>query len=72
MINKDVVQAALEAIDKPEMETMCYPPASECCCPQKVIYLIFTECVTINNGACPDWAICGDSSPRETQKLAQG
>ncbi|MBE0465610.1 MAG: hypothetical protein IBX71_00040 [Candidatus Desulforudis sp.] len=30
----------------------------KCKTPLKVIYIILTNCVTINNGACPDWDFC--------------
>jgi hypothetical protein len=31
---------------------------SDCCCPLFNVYVIFTNCLTINNGSCPDWDFC--------------
>lgn len=31
---------------------------NDCCCPLFNVYVIFAECLTINNGACPDWDFC--------------
>ncbi|MEW6457695.1 MAG: hypothetical protein AB1441_01305 [Bacillota bacterium] len=30
----------------------------ECKAPFKVILLVFTNCLVINNGACPEWDFC--------------
>lgn len=30
----------------------------ECDAPFLVLYFVFTDCVTINNGACPQWEFC--------------
>ncbi|MDP2870945.1 MAG: hypothetical protein Q8P31_00140 [Bacillota bacterium] len=37
----------------------------KCEVPRLVLYFIFTECVTINNGACPDWEFCDDDKKRK-------
>jgi hypothetical protein len=33
-------------------------PPKKCTVPQLALYIIFTQCLTINNGACPDWDFC--------------
>jgi hypothetical protein len=60
MVDKDVIRASLEAINEviPADASECH---TKCCCPKFVIYLIWTNCVTINNGACPDWDFCEPS-----------
>ncbi len=36
----------------------CHHQDGDCCCPVVVVYLVYTDCVTINNGACADWSFC--------------
>ena len=31
---------------------------AKCCCPTFIEYYVVTDCVTINNGACPTWDFC--------------
>lgn len=31
---------------------------NQCCCPKIAVYLISTNCLTVHNGACPDWEFC--------------
>lgn len=56
---KEILEMAQEAFPEGE-EGMrggnCV--SSECCCPRLIIYLIETECLTINNAGCPDWTFC--------------
>lgn len=33
----------------------------ECEVPRLVLHVIFTDCVVINNGACPQWEFCGNT-----------
>ncbi len=30
-----------------------------CSVPLLAVYFVFTDCVVINNGACPEWNFCG-------------
>ncbi|MDI6710743.1 MAG: hypothetical protein QME76_08700 [Bacillota bacterium] len=30
----------------------------ECCCVDRVVYVVFTKCLTINNCAHEDWKFC--------------
>lgn len=32
----------------------------KCVVPKLALFVIFAKCVTINNGACPDWEFCDD------------
>lgn len=32
----------------------------DCCCPRVVVYMIETDCLNINNAACPGWVMCLD------------
>jgi|GEM_PF-1539208 len=34
------------------------PVDGNCVAPQLALYFIWTECLVINNGACPDWRFC--------------
>ncbi|MGI6164018.1 MAG: hypothetical protein ACOYEQ_08865 [Bacillota bacterium] len=61
MVDKNLLKAALEVADRP-IDGRCNPNG-ECCCPGKVVYVIFTNCLTINNGACPDWEFCDQNCP---------
>ncbi len=68
MVDKNLLKAALEVADRP-IERRC-GPNDDCCCPDRVIYVIFTRCLTINNGACPDWEFCeqnclGNDGPQD-------
>ncbi|MEW6541670.1 MAG: hypothetical protein AB1402_08670 [Bacillota bacterium] len=59
MIEKDQIRSVMEALDEsddPELVRSFLK--SGCKAPLKVIYLVFANCVTINNGACPDWDFC--------------
>lgn len=64
MPDKELVQTVLEAVgvtrDRREgLSNRCRDDDDdECCCPEMVVYLIFTDCVTINNGACEEWEFC--------------
>lgn len=44
----------------------------ECCCPPVVVYIIFTKCLTVSNGACQDWSFCepGCDGPMTTVSAA--
>jgi len=59
---KDRVKAVVEALDEAAPDAPVSgcggPPAAGCSVPQRVVYVIFSRCVTINNGACPDWEFC--------------
>jgi len=72
MVDKDMVKAALQAVSETRFEAMGCPSKTECCCPGVVLYFIFTNCVTINNGACPDWVFCKSDECNSTTKAAQG
>lgn len=37
-----------------------------CCCPQVILYLVSTNCLTVQNGACPDWEFCRVPSPNDS------
>lgn len=63
MPDKELVQTVLEAVgvttDRREgLSNRCHDDDDECCCPEIVVYLIFTDCVTINNSACDNWEFC--------------
>lgn len=68
MVDKDTVKTVLEALGDKEVHLTTVEPQNNstngsnncntkqtCCCPSKVVYLIFCNCVTINNGACTSW-----------------
>ncbi len=31
---------------------------SDCSCPDLVVYVVWSKCLTINNGACSRWRFC--------------
>lgn len=35
-------------------------PKAKCEVPRIALFIIFTKCLTINNGACPEWDFCND------------
>jgi hypothetical protein len=37
------------------------PNAVACSVPALALYVIFTDCLVINNGACPTWRFCNDN-----------
>ena len=60
----DTVQAVLDALGvsraaKNEVVQKCRGD-KDCAAPGLVIYVIITDCVTINNAACEDWEFCRD------------
>lgn len=62
MPDKEVIQAVLDAVGltrtgRTEPKNRCHEE-EECVAPDRVIYVIFCKCVTINNGACEDWEFC--------------
>ncbi len=63
-MHRNLIKAAREISEVPENGGNCNN--NDCCCPNHVTYIIFTKCLTINNGACPDWEFCQtcpDSDP---------
>jgi hypothetical protein len=62
MIDKELLKMSLEAVNE-SVAANAQKCGSQtgCCCPNIVVYLIWTNCVTINNGACPDWDFCEPS-----------
>ncbi|HHY12189.1 MAG TPA: hypothetical protein GX529_06115 [Firmicutes bacterium] len=57
MVHRNLIKAAREMAELPESgEGRC--STTDCCCPGHVTYIIFTRCLTINNGACPEWEFC--------------
>ncbi len=37
------------------------PPDNGCAVPLLALYFVFSDCVVINNGACPQWDFCGNA-----------
>lgn len=58
MFDKEQVKAAMEGLSENDAEALALWDKSKCKAPFKVVYVIFTNCTTINNGACPDWDFC--------------
>lgn len=61
MIDKDQVKTVLDAVRESSLGLSGVAAGrctDKCCCPAIVAYLIWTNCVTINNGACEDWDFC--------------
>ncbi len=60
MPDRETVQAVLEAIGVTRAGRSegrrCHD--DDCVAPDLVVYVIITNCVTINNGACEDWEFC--------------
>lgn len=57
MDEKELLKATVEAFDTPSTRSVC-PNEDECCCPDKVVYVVFTKCLVINNAACRGWKFC--------------
>jgi hypothetical protein len=60
--DRETVQAVLDAIGitragRSEGGRRCHND-DDCVAPDLVVYVIITNCVTINNGACEDWEFC--------------
>lgn len=59
MVDKDQIRSAIEALDETDdPEAIRSWLKTRCIAPFKVIYIIFSNCTTINNGACPEWDFC--------------
>ncbi len=59
MIDKELVEGIVKTVTAPESRpTGRCVSSSPCASPNTVVYLIFTDCLTINNGACEDWEFC--------------
>jgi putative hemolysin len=61
--DRDTVQAVLEAIGvtragRSEAKARCNGHDEDCEAPDLVVYVIITNCVTINNAACEEWEFC--------------
>ncbi|MBE0465609.1 MAG: hypothetical protein IBX71_00035 [Candidatus Desulforudis sp.] len=60
MFDKEQIKAAVDAVGElgtSEAEAQLFLK-NKCVAPLKVIYVLLSNCVTINNGACPDWDFC--------------
>ena len=61
MPDKEIIQAVLDAVGvsrcKEERKHHDHDDV-DCVAPDRVLYFIFCNCVTINNGACEDWEFC--------------
>lgn len=63
--NRETVQAVLDAIGVTRAgrsEARRCDNDDDCVAPDLVIYVIITNRVTINNGACEDWEFCRQGS----------
>jgi len=57
----DTVQAVLDALGVTRVaknEVQKCRGDDDCAAPGVVVYVIITDCVTINNAACEDWDFC--------------
>ena len=46
-------------VESAGVSAKCCAPRVDCCCPRNILYFVFTDCVTITNGACEDWVFGG-------------
>jgi hypothetical protein len=66
--DKEMVQAVLDAIGVTRAgrsesgRSRCDHHDEDCAAPENVIYVILTNCVTINNAACEEWEFCPSRS----------
>lgn len=63
MFMEDAPKAHAAAVARPEpCEPKCGGSNSHtnngCSVPLLAVYFVFTDCVVINNGACPEWEFC--------------
>ncbi len=65
MPNKELVETVLQAVkaQRPTREP-CGNHRVDCAVPDFVLYFIFCDCTTINNGACEDWKFCNPCQNR--------
>jgi|GEM_PF-1250861 len=56
-VDTQVVQNLIETVTQANTNTNC-DDEEECVAPKLVLYFIWAQCLTINNGACPDWTFC--------------
>lgn len=60
MADKNQLKAIMDAVSESAMTQQSRGGLKgDCCCPLFNVYVIFTNCLTINNGACPTWDFCG-------------
>lgn len=67
---KDDLSELVNSTEVPEAKDQRFwpkPPVNldGCKVPSKVIYLVFSNCTVVNNGACPEWDFC---DPLSTKK----
>lgn len=60
---KDDLDGLVDSNELPEAKDQRFwpkPPVNlgQCQAPSKVVFLVFTNCLVINNGACPEWDFC--------------
>ena len=58
MRNRELIKAAQELVPENPEAALLRRHHDECCCPNSIKYVIFTNCLTINNGSCQDWEFC--------------
>jgi|Deesub1362A_J573_1020465.scaffolds.fasta_scaffold00112_25 hypothetical protein len=61
MFDKEQVKAAVEAVNEAGGDSEAlklWGHMKGCKAPFKIIYIILSNCTTVNNGACPDWDFC--------------
>ncbi|HAF66392.1 MAG TPA: hypothetical protein PLR82_01140 [Bacillota bacterium] len=73
MRNRELIKAARELVEE-DTEAVIRRHRDECCCPNNVTYVIFTNCLTINNGSCANWDFCEPEVPvcGNTTPLSKG
>jgi hypothetical protein len=57
--DKDLLKAVME-LAKEQSVSAARCSDGDCVAPNCIMYFVFSNCVTINNGACEDWEFCED------------
>lgn len=60
MADKNQLKAIMDAVSESTMtqQQSRYGGSRHCCCPLSNVYVIFANCLTVNNGACRNWDFC--------------